>query len=251
MSGFIDLTCGIENLWGLRVLFQAVAEGKLSLIGADGSSLDLPISAVAQDAARRWLKISLGFLAAADEPLIDAEIILVLREVFGSEVLAALVQPSAFQTGMLAVLDPALETVLLDEIVLTIPRLYFARARRLAEGGDLRGALEWLGRLPRLRPAASAAEIYELIAVLTAVTHAMFDQGRLLREALRANADRLDRDFVVETLLGIVCTAEVIVERILQLGPGTRGVAGMARPPRRRGVAGDPDHAPACRARSR
>jgi hypothetical protein len=40
--------------------------------------------------------------------------------------------------------------------------LYFARARRLAEGGDLRGALEGLGCLPRLRPAASAAEIYEL-----------------------------------------------------------------------------------------
>lgn len=155
LSGAMDLAYCIENLWGLRILFHAVAEGKLSLTGADGSSLDPPISATAQEAARRWLKNSLGFLGAADEPLIDAEITFVLREVFGSEVAAAWMQPSAFQTGMLAVLDPALEAVLPDENILASPRLCLARARRLAEEGDLRGALEWLGRMPGLRPAGS------------------------------------------------------------------------------------------------
>jgi hypothetical protein len=147
----------------------------------------------------------------------------VLREVFGSELVAAWMHPSAFQTGMLAVLDPALEAVLPDELVLVIPRLCFARARRLAEAGDLHGALEWLGRLPKLRPAASGAEIDEWIAMLTAVTHAILDDVRPLRGALRANADGLDRDFVVETLLGSSRCAETIVKQILQLGRAPEG----------------------------
>jgi hypothetical protein len=223
LSGFMDLACCIENMWGLRILFHLVAEGKLSLTGADGSSLDLPVSSAAQEAARRWLKNSRGFLGAADEPLIDPEITLVLREVFGSEAVAAHMQPSAFQMGILTALNPALETVLPEEIVLAIPRLCFARARRLAEAGDLHGALEWLGRLPKHRPAESGAEIDEWIAMLTAVTHALLDGVRPLRCALRANADGLDREFGVETLLGSSRCAETIVERILLLSRAPEG----------------------------
>jgi hypothetical protein len=223
LSGLMDLACCIENMWGLRILFHSVAEGKLSLTRADGSSLDLPVSSAAQEAARCWLKKSLGFLGAADEPLIDPEITLVLREVFGSEAIAALTQPAAFQMGILTALNPALEAVLPEEIVLAIPRLCFARARRLAEAGDLHGALEWLGRLPKHRPAESGAEIGEWIAMLTAVTHAILDGVRLLRGALRANVDGLDRDFVVETLLGSAACAEITVERVLQVGRAPEG----------------------------
>lgn len=223
LSGAVDLAYCIENMWRLRILFRMVAEGKLSLTRADGTSLDLPISAAAQEAARRWLKNSLGFLGFAGEPLIDAEIMFVLREVFGSEALAAWMHPSALQTGIQAMLNPELETVLPDDMVLASPRLCCARARRLAEAGDLRGAFEWLGRLPKLHRALSETEIYELIAAFTAVIHTMFDRVRPLRGALRANADGLDRDLVVETLLESARSAEIIVERILQLGRAPEG----------------------------
>ena len=59
--------------------------------------------------------------------------------------------------------------------------------------------------------------------MLTAVTHAILDGVRPLRGALRANADGLDRDVVVETLLGCSRCAETIVERILQLGRAPEG----------------------------
>jgi hypothetical protein len=229
LSGAIDLAYCIENLWGLRVLFHMIAEGRPSLTRPDGSPLDLPISVAAQDTARHWLKNSLRFRCAADEPLIDAEITFVLREVFGSELVTAWMHPSALQTGMHAVLDPELETVLPDEIVLANPRLCCARARRLAEAGNLRGALESLGHLSKLRPALGVVSD-ELIAALAAVAHANFDHMLPLRGALRANADGLDRDFVVKVLFEGARTSEIIVDRILQLCRAPEGAPAWLHP---------------------
>lgn len=229
LSGFMDPAYCIEQMWGLRVLFHMVAEGRLSITGADGASLDLPISAAAQEAARRWLENSLGFQGSADEPLIDAEITFVLSEIFGGETVAAWMR-SAFQPRMLGVLDPALETVLPDELVLAIPRFCFARARRLAEAGDLRGAFEWLGRLPHFGPATAGAEINELVTALAAVVHAQLDHMRPLRVALRTNTDGLDRDFMVKALLEGARSAELIIERILQLGRAPEGSPAWLEP---------------------
>jgi hypothetical protein len=188
----VDVRAWLQHEWSLRWLLRRVERGEPLRLQLSGHlEWDAPTAAAARDAARRLLREGATFIRHAngcDGVLADGPVDETLAAVFGvspDELVALWAEVEAALPYHL--LNPGAERLLPEEVVRAVPKLALARARRLAEEGDVHCAVETIKAIDLSRHAPDASERADLAALLSELAHHALDEvRRFLRRALSA-----------------------------------------------------------------